>query len=118
MVISASVLDDLNAARHNAMRTFTNDLRRLTPKNAPVSTWSHVHDRQQLADSLEEFIDSRADQFRVQGNNLTSTNSNHTSKFRTNRKKKRQHNFVSRYGLIVNVILSRMCERINTISLP
>ena len=66
-MISASVLDDLNAARQNAMRTFTNALRKLTPKNAPVSTWSHAHDRQQLADSLEEFIDSRADQFRVQG---------------------------------------------------
>ena len=73
LVISASVLDDLNAARHHAMRTFTNALRKLTPKNAPVSTWSHVHDRQQLADSLEEFIESRADQFRVQGKLIEST---------------------------------------------
>lgn len=65
--LTAKVMDDLNAAKHTAILRFSTALRQLTPRGAPQSTWGVAHDRQQLVESLDEYITGRADQFRVQG---------------------------------------------------
>ena len=65
--LTVNVMDDLNAAKHTAIKRFSTALRQLTPKGAPQSTWSIAHDRQQLVESLDEYIAGRADQFKVQG---------------------------------------------------
>jgi hypothetical protein len=65
--LTMNVMDDLNAAKHTAVKRFAAALRQLTPRGAPQSTWGVAHDRQQLVESLDEYIDNRADQFKVQG---------------------------------------------------
>ena len=67
--ITIRILDDLNNAKYAALRTYTDAVRKLIPKTkgAPKSTWGTGFDLKQLEESLDDYINSRADQLRIQG---------------------------------------------------
>ena len=65
--ISINILNDLNAAKDNAMTNFIKNVRKLIPKGAPKSSWNTGFDQKQLLDSLIIYIESRVDQLKIQG---------------------------------------------------
>lgn len=65
--VSINILDDLNAARDDAMTNFIRSVRKLIPKGSPKSSWSSGFDQKQLLDSLNIYIESRVDQLKIQG---------------------------------------------------
>ena len=67
--ITIRILDDLSNAKYAALRTYTDAVRKLIPKTkgAPKSTWGTGFDLKQLEESLDDYINSRADQLRIQG---------------------------------------------------
>ena len=65
--LTAKVMDDLDAAKQAALRNFTLAAKRLTPKNAPKSTWTSSADYQVLLASLDEYITSRCDAYKMVG---------------------------------------------------
>lgn len=67
--ITIRILDDLNNAKYAALRTYNNAVKKLIPKTkgAPKSTWGTGFDQKQLEESLDDYINSRADLLRIQG---------------------------------------------------
>jgi hypothetical protein len=61
------IAKDLSEAKYNAMKSFSNDVKKLIPEGAPMTTWNMVFDQKQLVESLDEYIESRIDQLKIVG---------------------------------------------------
>jgi hypothetical protein len=67
MEISANIMNDLLELKNTAIRRYKDDLRKLTPKGAPHSTWDTSFEVLSLKDSLDEYIEGREATCRLQG---------------------------------------------------
>jgi hypothetical protein len=66
MPVSCEIMQDLNKAKMDAVKMYSKQVNALKPKSAPPS-WDTGFDAQQLAHSLDVYIDEREEQARIQG---------------------------------------------------
>lgn len=65
--VTVYILEDLNAAAEDAIRNFTALVKKVTPKDAPASTWNADSDLRELRQLLKEYTENLEYAYRAQG---------------------------------------------------